>query len=176
MRRIIRLLLVAAVAAVFVQAGCSSEQQSSLTPSATPNVDPGVPSAVAYYPTLQSLWSAVSNAGGPSSEPIHFTDSLSRLPTASQYGAVLVAVRDGTLTLADGTPATNVLCAVFPSAVPEAERDAFGGDMAKATGWPFMWQLTGPNWVLWDIEPQALLKLRDALGGRLSKAFAPTTE
>jgi hypothetical protein len=64
---------------------------------------------------------------------------------------------------------------VFPSAVPKAERDAFGGDVAEGLGWPSMGQLTGPNWVLWSMEPRALLNLRDAIGGRLSKAFAPKT-
>lgn len=172
MLRVTGVLLVAAFAAVVVLAGCSYGQQSSPTP--TPSLDPSVPLAVAYYPTLQALWGAVSKAGGPASEPINFTDSLSRLPSASQYGAVLVAVPDGTVTLADGTPATNVLCAVFPSEVPTAECDAFGGDLAKGLGWPFMGQLTGPNWVLWSIEPQALRDLHDAIGGRLSKAPAPT--
>jgi hypothetical protein len=88
---------------------------------------------------------------------------------------MLVATPDGTLALADGTPATNVLGAVFPDAVPKGESDAFGSDVAKGLGWPSIGQLTGPNWVLWSIGHQTLLDLRAALGGRLSKALAPMT-
>jgi hypothetical protein len=85
---------------------------------------------------------------------------------------VLVAMPGGTLTLKDGTPATNVICAAFPGAVPEAERDEYGGWLAQGLGWPSMPQLTGPNWVLWCVDRQALHELRGAVGGQLSQAAA----
>lgn len=171
---IAKVLLAGVIAAILVAGGCSSSgQQSSQSPTAASGLGPVTPTAVSY-PSLEALWSAVSAAGGPAAEPIHFSDSQRRLPTASQYGAVLVAMPGGTLALKDGTLATNVVCAVFPDAVPETERDQYGGWLAQGLGWPSMPQLTGPNWVLWCVDRRALLDLRGAIGGQFTQATAPS--
>ena len=160
--------------AVVSLSGCASESaEPAQSVSAKPQASGPLGPQAASYPTIEALRRAVSSGGGPATEPLS-SGMSSRLPSASQYGAMLVAKPDGTLTLSNGTPATNVLGAFFPGTVPKAERDAFGGDVAKGLGWSSIGQLTGPNWVLWSIEHQTLLDLRAAIGGRLSKAFAPT--
>ena len=130
------------------------------------------------YQTLRALWRASATAGGPRSQPhvIHApfskTGALGRLlPTASQYGAVLVATPGGGFALKDGTPAANVLCALFPGRAPRAECDAFAGWFYGGAGWHTVVQLVGPNWVLWGIPPdrRTFLAIRSAIGGQLSQ-------
>lgn len=94
------------------------------------------------YQTLRALWRASATAGGPRNQPhvVHApfskTAALGRLlPTASPYGAVLVATPGGGFALKDGTPAANALCALFPGRVPRAECDAFAGSFYGGAGW-----------------------------------------
>ncbi len=170
MRRVITVLLVAALGAV-VLAGCSDQSSSSASPAT--QLGPVAPTAVAY-PSLQALWAAVTAAGSPKVEAKHSTDSFSRLPSASEYGAALVATPDGTLTLEDGAPATNVLGARFPGTVPAAECDRFYSWLAGGDGETAYWRLQGPNWVLWDLGPDALQQVRLAIGGDLAKESVST--
>jgi hypothetical protein len=147
-------------------AGCGGSSSPSASPSS--QLGPVAPTAAAY-PSLAALWSAVEAAGSPQVEPKHSTTSFSRLPSASEYGAALVAVPGGTLTLEGGAPATNVLGARFPAAVPAAEAAPFYSWYADGLGWKSYWRLQGPNWILWDAQPEALQAVRLAIGGELAQ-------
>jgi len=58
-------------------------------------------------------------------------------------GTFLVENADGTLALKDGTPATNVIAAVYPDKDALSKGMRFGPHMAAALGWPSIWQLKG---------------------------------
>jgi hypothetical protein len=165
-------LLVVAVAAVVALAGCSAgERSSSASPS--PQLGPVAPTAVAY-PSVQALWKAVANAGSPKVQPWHFTSPFSRLPSASEYGSALVATPGGMVTLRSGEPASNVLGASFPDAVPARECDHFYSWLVGSDGWTSYWRLQGPNWILWDLRPDALREVRLAIGGELAQESVST--
>ena len=157
--------ILACVAFAAIGCGQASSPTQVSTPKATTYVDPA------------ALYGAVEQAGAPRIEDLK-TDSFAGagMPASANAarGNFLVAVDGGTLTLGDGTPATNVVSAVFPDAGGVVDGRAYGAHMTQALGYPSIWQLEGPNWLIWSVERDALHSLQAAIGGALSATAQPS--
>ena len=169
MRPTVAVLVVALLALV----GCGqSKPASSPTPQPT-----GTPSAVAYADPA-ALCAAIQKAGAPKVEGLGvgaFSEggSMPREAHATR-GSFMVAIPDDRymLYLDDGTPATSVVAAVFPDAASRRLGVLFGQHMADALGWPSIWQLQGPNWLIWNVDKDALRGIQGAIGGTLGRTPA----
>ena len=171
-KRLAIALVVAAASLALV--GCAARSGVG-SPSPTPSSPKGplAPHARTYA-TLQVLWQQVAACRTPSPEITHVNSSPVRLPSATQLANVLVASPRGLLTLSTGVAATNVHSALFPGTPPEAECARYaallGGTVERQT----MYQLTGPNWVIWSFELAPLQDLRLAIGGDITRVSVAT--
>jgi len=154
---------------VFGSAGCGADPDaaSPSLPLPTPRSQP----AAVRYADVEALFSAVEAAGSPVVEGLTLGPDRGYFADSSK-GTFLVASPDGTLALTDGTPATNVVAAVFPDEQSLARGLRFGGRMAAGLGWPSVLQLRGPGWLIWGIEAGTMRAVRAAIGGRLSRVPA----
>jgi hypothetical protein len=139
------------------------------------------PPPAAAYDSPTDLYRAIDRSGRTRVDHLgihRFGTHLGmRREAHAQEGNFLAASGDGTLSFADGKPATNVIAGVFPDATARDLGVVFGGHLAWALGWPSIWQLRGPNWILWSIDRDALQAIRQSVGGKLSRtppASSPT--
>jgi hypothetical protein len=159
------------VVAVLGPAGCG---QSS--PSAPPS--PASTPAAVNYADPAALYAAIEKAGSPKVEGLAvgtFSDAMPKAAHAAK-GNFMVAISSDryNLYLSDGSPATSMVMAVFPDAAARKSGSAFGQHMAGSLGWPSIWQLQGPNWLLWGVDEQDLRGIQGAIGGALGRTPAIT--
>jgi hypothetical protein len=159
--------VLALVVAIAVVVGCGESPSSSLPPSPTATRD-----AVAYADPA-ALYAAIEKAGAPKVEGFGggtFSGS-GNMPAEAEAlrGNFMVAISSDRymFPLSDGTPGASVLAAVFPDASSRKLGAVYGPHMASALGWPSIWVLQGPNWLIWSVDEEALRGIKGAIGGRL---------
>lgn len=166
MRPIVAVLIVALLALV----GCGQSNPAG-SPAPRPT---GTPSAVAYADPA-AVFAAIQKAGAPKVEGLgtgDFSEGGSIPGEAhAKRGNFMVAITEDRymLYLDDGTPATSVVAAVFPDAASRRLGVPFGQHMADALGWPSVWQLQGPNWLIWSTDAESLRGIQGAIGGALGR-------
>jgi hypothetical protein len=129
---------------------------------------PPTPLAAVAYDDPTALFAAVRDAG-VRAEGFGEGDFSSVIPRSAhaRRANFLIACPAGSLTLSDGTPATTLVAAVFADPASTDLGLPFGPHMAEALG-SSVWQLRGPNWLMWSVERDGLEGVRDAIGGVLS--------
>jgi hypothetical protein len=159
--------IVALVVVITMLVGCGESLPSSPSPSST-----ATPDAVAYAdPT--ALYAAIEKSGAPRVEGFEgghpFSAGDAMPPEAQAVRAnFMVAISSDRymLPLSDGTPGALVIAAVFPDASARRLGAAFGRHMAGAVDVD-VWQLQGPNWLIWSVDEEALQRIQGAIGGQL---------
>ncbi len=171
-----RLIVAVLAATLLALAGCGQAMPlDSPTPSPA-----GTPSA-ATYADPAALYAAIQKAGTPKVEGLGVGSFSDRggMPSSAhaKRGNFMVASpgSQSMLYLADGSPATAVVAAVFPDAASKRLGTLFGQHIAKLLGWPSVWQLQGANWLVWSTEWDSLQAMRAAIGGRLARTAPLTT-
>lgn len=156
---------VALIVALAVLAGCG-QASSGASPSPT-----ATPDAVSYADPA-ALYAAIGKAGAPKVEELGVGTFSAAMPGVAHAmrGNFRVAISSDrfNLYLSDGSPASSMVMAVFPDAAARRLGASFGPHMASALGWPSIWQLQGPNWLIWSVDEQALRSVQGAIGGELS--------
>ena len=133
--------------------------------------------AAAAYASPDALYRAIEAVGSPRVSGLKTADwSRDGVPASAhaQKGNFLAASSHWSLVLPDGTWATMVIVLVFPDAAAKTYGAAFGKHVAKGVS-QAIWQLEGPNWMLWTFQQDTVQAIQRAIGGRLSRASPPPT-
>jgi hypothetical protein len=152
-----------------VLVGCGDSPPSSPLPSPT-----ATPGAVTYAdPT--ALYAAVEKSGALKVEGFeggHPFSADGAMPAAARAvrANFWVGISEDRylLPLSDGTPGAQVIAAVFPDASSRKLGTALGRHMAGAVDVD-VWQLQGPNWLIWSVDEEALQRIQGAVGGHLQR-------
>ena len=140
------------VAALAVLAGCGQ----------SPSVSPSPPAAVSYSDPA-ALVAAIRGADGPKlSDAYTNTDATAFMPREAhaQRGSFAVAVPG------EEAPWFTV-CAVFPDARSRQLGETYGQHLAANYHAQAIFQLKGPNWLVWGIHKKALEAVQRAIGGEI---------
>ena len=156
---------------VALLAGCGGSSSDSPPQTATP--------AAVSYADPAALFAAIEKVGAPKVERLGVGTFPSRsMPSEAhaQRGTFMVAIPEDRymLYLDDGTPACPVITAVFPDAASRQLGTPYGQHMASALGYPSIWQLQGPNWLIWVVDEDTLRAIQGAIGGSLSRTSSVT--
>ena len=161
--------ILALVVAIAVLVGCGESPSSSPLPPPSPTA---TPDAVAYADPA-ALYAAIEKAGAPKVEgfegghPFSAGDAMPAEAQAVRANFMVAISADRyLLPLSDGTPGALVIAAVFPDASSRRLGTAFGRHMAGAVDVD-VWQLQGPNWLIWSVDEEALQGMQGAIGGQL---------
>jgi hypothetical protein len=159
--------VLALVVALVALTGCG-QQSTGSPPSPT-----STPDAVAYSDPA-ALFAAIEKAGAPKVEQLAVgTFHSPSMPDAANAmrGNFMVAISSDRyqLALSNGAWAALLTMAVFPDGTARKLGAAYGQHIASALGWPSIWQLQGPNWLVWGVDEQDLRGIQGAIGGTLGR-------
>ena len=164
-------ILVLGVAVLGLAACGQSSPSAPPSPTSTP--------AAVSYANPAALYAAIEKAGAPKVEGLRVGTFSGAMPSAAHAarGTFMVALSSDryNLYLSDGSPGTSMIMAVFPDAGARKLGSSYGEDMASSLGWPSIWQLQGPNWLLWGVDQQDLTGIQGAIGGVLGRTHAITS-
>jgi len=156
------------IVALLALSGCE-QPRSTPTPTPTPS-STHAPAAVAFRDPA-ALHAAIGKAGGPKLSDVNvgtFGERFMPRKAHAKEGNFGVAVQG------EEAPWFAIV-AVFPDAASRRLGVAYGQHLAALSHAPSIWQLKGPNWLMWSQSRRALDAVQRAIGGEVGLTPSATS-